>query len=158
MSLAIYGHRKNRPTLWLASVLHGGGDDRPCSCLVVRNCQPEFHDTPAEPGKWKCKHNFRVKPDKSRQCWVPPCKEWTRSTPWAVPPRPATLVTSLADSKTDQSGQNNRNKEETIYPEASTIGHDLSLSFFLSWYDGQLLFTKQERLGLLCWKLSCEGS
>lgn len=88
MSLAICGRRKSRPTLWLASVLHGGGDDRPCSCLVVRNCQVEFNDTPAELGKWKCKHNFHVRLHKSRRCWVPPCKERTRSTLWAAPCRP----------------------------------------------------------------------
>lgn len=116
MSLAICGRRKSRPTLWLASVLHGGGDDRPCSCLVVRNCQVEFHDTPAELGKWKCKHNFHVRLHKSRRCWVPPCKERTRSTLCAAPPRPATLVTSSANSTTNRSGQEERKKRREKMP------------------------------------------
>lgn len=113
MSLAICGRRKSRPTLWLASVLHGGGDDRPCSCLVVRNCQLKFHDTPAELGKWKCKHNFHVRLHKSRRCWVPPCKERTRSLLWAAPPcsAPAALVTSLPTPRTNQIRQEERKKK-----------------------------------------------
>ncbi len=146
MSLAICRRRKSRPTLWLASVLQGGGDDRPCSCLVVRNCQVVFHDTPAELGKWKCKHNFHVMLHKSRRCWVSPCKERTRSTLWAAPRRPA-LPRSSHPQQTPQPtgvGQEERKKRREKNAPKTPKSRNPSQC------DRRLLFTKQAWLGLPC--------